>query len=109
MPKKTIREAVITVLKQAGQPLSIKDIYNKIIKEDCYRFNAEQPQHIVSVEVRRHCEGIDFPTAKPTKYFQILSDGRNWLKDTPIPGATNEFVKTENVLTPFNEPVATGV
>ena len=65
-----------------------KEIYNYIIEQDLYRFNAIDPENIVKIEIRRHCEGIEFPTAKKNKFFQILRDGRYWIKGIQIPGIT---------------------
>ena len=95
MKKRTIREAVIHALKLKGKPLSAKEIYDKIIEQDLYRFNAEKPEGIVKVEIRRHCVGVEFPTASPNKYFQILIDGKYWIKDLPVPGQTSSSLKTE--------------
>ena len=75
MKKRTIKEAIIEALKRSQKPLSSRDIYDFIIEKDLYRFRAEKPEHIVKVEIRRHCEGVEFPTARPDKYFQILKDG----------------------------------
>lgn len=93
MPKRTIREAIIQALKKVGEPMSVKDIYAKIIELDYYRFRAENPQHIVLTEIRRHCEGLDFPTALPDKHYQILRDGRYWIKDIAIPGSAHSVAK----------------
>jgi restriction system protein len=95
MKKRTISEAAVEALRRSGKPLSAKDIYNVIIEHDLYRFNAENPENIVRVEIRRHCEGIEFPTAKSNKFFQILRDGRYWIKDEKIPGATTSEIKSE--------------
>jgi restriction system protein len=80
MKKRTIRQAAIEVLKRRGKPLSAKEIYSVIVEEDLYRFNAERPDNIVQVEIRRHCVGLDFPTARSDKYFQILVDGTYLVK-----------------------------
>lgn len=98
MKRRTIREAVIETLKRVGNPLHARAIYNFIVEQDLYRFNAEYPEGIVKVEIRRHCDGVDFPTAKPEKYFQILKDGTYWLKDLPIPGQTDEELKSEKLV-----------
>ena len=71
MKKRTIREAAIEALKRSGKPLTTKDIFNFIIENDLYRFNAERPEDIVKVEIRRHCIGIEFPTAKKTNIFKF--------------------------------------
>jgi len=82
LKKRTIREAAIEALKRKGKPLSAKEIYDYIIEKDLYRFNAEHPDNIVRTEIRRHCEGVEFPTAKPNKFFTKSSKTalRNRLK-----------------------------
>lgn len=88
MKRHTIKDAAIKALQFVGRPLSVKEIFNTIIEQDLYTFNAEFPENILKVEIRRHCDGVDFPTAKPNKIFQILSDGTYWIKNVPIPGKT---------------------
>lgn len=89
MKRRTIKEAVVELLKKEGKPLSAKEIYVKIVESDLYRFNAEKPENIVQVEIRRHCEGLEFPTARPNKLFQLLKNGTYWLKGYDVPGSTN--------------------
>lgn len=98
MKRRTIREAAIEALKQSGKPLSGRDIYNYIIAHDLYRFNAEDPEHIVKVLLRRHCAGLEFPSASPKKYFKILLDGTYWINDIPIPGQSTSSLKAEVVV-----------
>ncbi len=98
MKRRTIREAAIESLKRKGKPLSAKEIYDYIIEKDLYRFNAEHPESIVRTEIRRHCEGVEFPTAKPNKFFQILKDGTYWIKDVQVPGQSNEESKSETIV-----------
>lgn len=75
MRRFTIKEAIIKVLNDTGRPLSLKTIYELIIAKDLYRFRAENPPNIVRTLIRRHCVGLDFPTASSKKYFQIFDDG----------------------------------
>jgi restriction system protein len=96
--RRTIREAAIEALKRYGKPMSSKDIYAYIVKHDLYRFNAENPLNIVNGEIRRHCVGIDFPTAKADKDFQLLIDGTYWIKDLNVPGQTNAANKSEKIV-----------
>lgn len=97
MKIRTVTEAAIEALKQNGKPLSARNIYEFIIKKDLYRFNAENPLNIVKISIRRHCEGVEFPTAKPNKYFKILVDGTYWIKDVPIPNQSTTSLKSENI------------
>lgn len=82
MKKRTINEAILEVFKREGTPLQTRDIYNKIIEYDLYRFRAQKPEDIVRIQLRRHCEGLDFPTASSKKLFSIRSDGAFWKKES---------------------------
>jgi len=57
------------------------EIYEQIIFLNLYIFKAQNPVHIVSNQLRRHCENLTFPTARKDKYFIRLSDGRYALKN----------------------------
>jgi restriction system protein len=71
----TIIDAITKVLTGSSMPLPVNDIYDKIVANDYYPFKAQDPLSVVRVELRRHCQGVDFPTASKKKYFQILKDG----------------------------------
>ena len=73
--KRTIIQAIIDVLTEEQPPLSVKVIYNKIVSKEYYNFKAQNPYNVVRVELRRHCVGIDFPSAQKKKYFQVFNDG----------------------------------
>ena len=107
MKKKTIREAAIEALRRSRKPLSSHAIYEIIIAEDLYRFNAANPENIVNGEIRRHCIGVEFPTAKPDKDFQILIDGTYWIKDVPVPGQSNAALKSEIIVRKDSENLKT--
>jgi len=38
-------------------------------------FKADDPVHIVRNEMRRHCLGLDFPSASPTELSRITEEG----------------------------------
>ncbi|MGF2253482.1 restriction endonuclease [Yersinia ruckeri] len=65
----TIIEAIVNVLKEYGGPLSPKDIYDFIINKKYYSFGAKDPLAVVRGEIRKHCYGVDFPSASPRKIF----------------------------------------
>ncbi|EJF4694438.1 winged helix-turn-helix domain-containing protein, partial [Salmonella enterica] len=74
----TIIEAILNVLKEHGKPLSHKDIYDFIIKKGYYSFGAKDPLAVVRGEIRKHCYGIDFPSASPRKIFiEVKSLGQS--------------------------------
>lgn len=72
----TILEAIKTVLSQEKNGLTCKEITGHILAEELYTFNARDPNSIVGHCLRRHCQGLDFPSAHPIKYFYIVSGKR---------------------------------
>lgn len=93
--KKTIHQVAIDTLKNIGKPMFAKEIFDHIILHDLYQFKAENPLDVLNKVIRKHCEGIDFPSAKKNKYFQITNDRKYWLADVPIPGQTKEQLKQD--------------
>lgn len=67
----TIVEAIKMVLSDAPSGLTAKEIYDEIIKNELYSFNAKNPLGVVNGQIRRRCVGLDFPTAYPVKMFRI--------------------------------------
>lgn len=83
---KTIIEAILTVMKDTGTPLSGKEVYQRIVEKKIYEFHAQRPEHVVVTQIRRHCRDLDFPTANPRKYFGMTSDGKFY--PLPLKGKT---------------------
>lgn len=69
----TITDAITKVLSEAKEPLSHKEIYKKIIAQSYYSFGAKDPQAVVRSKIRKHCYGIDFPSASPKKLFMQVN------------------------------------
>jgi restriction system protein len=72
----TITEAMKQVMRARGAPMSSDEAYKAIIAAGLYEFHEDDPAGIVRNQIRRHCEGLDFPTASPTKHFRLVGDGR---------------------------------
>lgn len=73
----TIIEAIKEVLNSEPQGLSSTEIYHRIVARKLYQFGAKNPAGVVNGEIRRHCIGLDFPTAYPVKHFAIAGkDGK---------------------------------
>lgn len=70
----TITEAIIKVLQQNPQGLTSKEIYNEIVKNEFYDFGAQDPTSVVTVQLKRSCEGIKISNATPIKYFTVEKD-----------------------------------
>lgn len=67
----TIVEAIKTVLKETTEGMTAKEIYDKIVENKFYSFGAKNPVQVVNSQIRRRCKGLEFPTAYPTKAFEI--------------------------------------
>jgi restriction system protein len=80
----TIIEAIKAVMREAAHPLTAREAYVAIVERSLYAFHAKDPQHVVLMQIRRHCHGIDFPSASPTKHFELHGDNRF----APLPEAT---------------------
>lgn len=69
----TIVESLKIVLGASERGMTSKEAYDEIIKRDLYRFPAKKPDAVVNSTIRRHCLGLDFPTASPVKHFKIVA------------------------------------
>lgn len=87
MKNRTIIEAILEVFRIEGKPLLTKDIYNKIIEHDLYRFRAQKPEDFVQIQFRRHCAELDFPIASSIKLFLLIRmvSFLNWRKNQDNP------------------------
>jgi restriction system protein len=72
----TIIEAIKEVMRAKGEPMTAKQAYEAIVSRGLYEFHAQNPAHVVLMQIRRHSEGIDFPTAAPTKHFQLVGENK---------------------------------
>lgn len=77
----TIIEAIKGVMIQHGSPMTAKEAYDAIVAENLYEFHAQNPAHVVLQQIRRHSDGIDFPSAAPSKHFKLVGENRFW----PLP------------------------
>lgn len=79
----TIVEALTEVMRGAGRALSSREAYDEIVAQGLYQFQAKDPHHVVLMQIRRHCAGVDFPTASPTKHFRLQGDNTYYPLDQP--------------------------
>lgn len=77
----TIIEAIKETMLKHGSPLTAREAYEAIVAEKLYDFHAQDPAQVVLHQIRRHCEGIDFPTAATSKHFRLIGDNRYWPLD----------------------------
>ena len=74
----TIVEAVQTVLKEAGRPMSTQEIYDEILKQGLYTFNAKNPKGVMSQAIR---ERSDAKTNPKVLMFKAIGQGTYALID----------------------------
>lgn len=67
----TIVEAIKSVLADQPDGLLSSEVYQKIVDLGLYNFRAENPIAVVNGTIRRHCTGLDFPSASVVKHFAI--------------------------------------
>ena len=69
--KRTILEAIKMVLEDVPKGMTYRQIYQKIVDNNLYECGAKTPEQVVHGTIRRHCVGIEFPTASVVKFFRI--------------------------------------
>lgn len=94
----TIIEAIKEVLKNEPAGLSSAEIYQQIIDRNLYQFGAKNPIGVVNGEIRRHCIGLDFPTAYPVKHFIIVGKDGKKLKFSISENKQQHSVKTPDYI-----------
>ena len=57
----TILEAAVQVLKQRGDAMSVKEIYDAIVAGELYKFGAKSPQSVLSGTLRNHLKKSPSP------------------------------------------------
>jgi restriction system protein len=76
----TIIEAVQKVMLECKRPMTVREIYDAIVAAGLYVFKTDQPLSVVAGQIRRYCEGMDFPSAKSNKLFVIDNDGKYYIR-----------------------------
>jgi restriction system protein len=74
--KITVAEAIKIILENPETALTADEIYKQIVERGLYKFGAINPKGVVSGKLRKHCIGLDFPSAEPVKYFRLVGDDK---------------------------------
>jgi hypothetical protein len=64
-----IYEAATQVLRNTGRPMTAKEIYDAIVKDQLFTFSASEPVSVVNQTLRKKCE---VPTNKGTVLFKRI-------------------------------------
>jgi len=86
----TVVQAIKKALENNHSGMTASEIHEEIVRRNLYNFLAMQPISIVNSTLRRHCQGIDFPTASPVKHFNLAGKKRgkniyNLINDNILP------------------------
>lgn len=76
MARVPLHRVITEVLQRAGRPLSPREIYEYIERENLYEFRSQNPAGIVRNQLRRHCIDIRHSCSSRTEYFTMNADGR---------------------------------
>ena len=79
----TIYEAAIQVMREAGKPLSVREVYELILDGGLYDFKAQYPLNAVQGIVRRHTINIHASWSAPMRYFERVEGGKFIALDEP--------------------------
>jgi len=80
----TIIEAIKEVMRLRAAPMTIREAYDAIVESGYYTFHAENPIHVVASQIRRHCKGLDFPSASETKHFELRGEDKYYFLERPL-------------------------
>lgn len=72
----TIVEAIKTVMRAKGAPMTATEAYAEISRARLYEFRTDNPAAIVRAQIRRHCQGLSLAGSSKIKHFNALADGR---------------------------------
>ena len=93
----TIKEAIKEAMRRKGKPMTAQEAYDAIIADDLYKFNAAIPSAIVRNEIRRHCLGVDIPSASRSKHFELKGSNLYYFLDAPVKMGKNKGTKEKKL------------
>src|SRR5687767_6493699 len=71
-------------MREHSAPMTVHEVYEAIVARGLYEFHAQDPRHVVVQQIRRHADGIDFPSANPRKHFKLVGENRFLPLDSPV-------------------------
>lgn len=84
LAKRTIILAIKEVMQSYGKPMTVQQVYDAIVDQNLYNFKTNQPIHVVRSQIRRHCFGLDFPSAVDVKHFEIRGRDKYYFLPKPV-------------------------
>ena len=74
--KITIIQAAQKAIKELGKASTAVEIYDHIVKNKLYQFNAKDPQAILKSSLRRHSRENKIAGEKSTLILKIVGDNK---------------------------------
>lgn len=102
----TVVNAIKKALSDIGEAATYEEIYNMIVEKKYYIFNAENPQSVVRVQLKRHCSNAVIPSAVNTNkyFFSLGGKGREEKFELlPVPVKKKNVVNNNNTFI-LNKP-----
>jgi len=72
----TIIDAVLAVMREANEPLSAAEVYDRILRRGLYKFGAKDPLNLVRAQMRRHSIDYEGRTGANTRYLEKVDNER---------------------------------
>lgn len=76
----TIKDAVVTVLTEASQPLTANEIYDEIVKRRLYTFGAQNPVNVVRNIIESACDNSTYSEQNKASvtyfHFEVNAAGK---------------------------------
>ena len=70
----TVKQAAVTILEEANEPLTASEILRRIQEKNLYQFNSNNPLLILYQTIRRACKGVDSPNHTQEDVFERFTD-----------------------------------
>ena len=69
----TIKDAAVIVLQEAGQPLTISEMLQRIKEKNLYKFGSSGATNLY-ISIRRYCKGMESRHHAPVDVFERFTD-----------------------------------
>jgi|GEM_PF-1342274 len=99
----TIVSAALEVLRSSNRPMSKEEIYGHIVNRDLYKFGAQKPLNVLSIELNRNSEDTDYSNASTSKVFGKTDSGLFY----DLESNSNELKGWLSKLESFDQDLAT--
>lgn len=83
-PTKTIRDTIVSVLRNQSLPQPTNNIVEAILEQKLYDFKTDHPETVVNKALRRHCLDVLNDDARKEKYFKEGPKSHYQLLPEPI-------------------------